>query len=251
MPQTTLTFIGTDTCVPQPDDDTASFLLNDHILVDCGWNAAINMSRFGHTPLDLDWVLITHCHQDHYLGLAGVIFYIGLRGQGQGLTVAGPAEDIEHVVEQAQAYVGDIKVIPHVEVVPLGPQEEYQVGEFVVKTARTRHAVPGLAYRFRDEQTGAEIGISGDTAYLPALAEHFRGVDLLVYEAALGLEDPSDEPTITHSSVRQSASIARDAQAGRLYLVHSRPGQKAEIIAAAREVFPPTYWARPGERVTV
>ena len=85
--ETTLTFIGTDTCVPQPDDDTASFLLNDHILVDCGWNAAINMSRFGHTPLDLDWVLITHCHQDHYLGLAGVIFYIGLRGQGQELAV--------------------------------------------------------------------------------------------------------------------------------------------------------------------
>ena len=46
MPQTTLTFIGTDSCVPHPGDDTASFILNDHILVDCGWNAAINMTRF-------------------------------------------------------------------------------------------------------------------------------------------------------------------------------------------------------------
>lgn len=27
MSETTLTFIGTDTCVPQPDDDTASSIL--------------------------------------------------------------------------------------------------------------------------------------------------------------------------------------------------------------------------------
>ncbi len=249
MPQTTLTFIGTDTCVPQPDDDTASFILNDHILVDCGWNAAINMTRFGYTPLDLDWVLITHWHQDHYLGLAGVIFYIGLRQPEQTLTVAGPADAGVEGVERAKAYMGGDKT--ETKVIALGPVLELQVEEFTVTTAGTRHKVPGLAYRFRDTRTGKEIGISGDTAYLPALAEHFRGVDLLVYEAAMGLEDPPDEPTTSHSGVRQSAGIARDAGVGRLYLVHTVPADKAEIIAAAREIFPQTYWAHPGERVVV
>ncbi len=249
MPQTTLTFIGTDTCVPQPGDDTASFILNDHILVDCGWNAAINMTRFGHTPLDLDWVLITHWHQDHYLGLAGVIYYIGLRQPEQTLTVAGPAEAVEGVVERAKAYIGWDK--PETKVIALEPDQELQVEEFTVTTARTRHKVPGLAYRFVDTRTGKQLGISGDTAYLPALAEHFRGVDLLVYEAARGLVDPPDEPTTSHSGVGQSASIARDAQAGRLYLVHTVPADKTEIITAARDIFPQTYWAHPGERVVI
>jgi len=247
MPQTTLTFVGTDSCVPRGDNDTASFILNDHILVDCGWNAAINMSRFGYTPLDLDWVLITHCHQDHYLGLAGVLFYIHLRERDKVLKIGGPAEEIERIVAQAKAYVGWEK--PDVEVMGLTPDAQFAVGEFTLVTARTQHEVPGLAYRFQDERTGAEIGISGDTGYLPALAEHFHKVDLLVYEAALGVEDPP--PDAGHSSVYQSATIARDAGAGRLYLAHTPPSDKTGILAAGREIFPQTYWPDPGERVVI
>ncbi len=101
---TTLTFIGTDTCVPQSNNDTASFIVNGHCLVDCGWNAAINMGRYGHSPADLDYIFITHCHHDHYLGLAGVLFYRGLRYPDMPqLKVVGPTEDIERVVELARA----------------------------------------------------------------------------------------------------------------------------------------------------
>ncbi len=254
MPQTTLTFIGTDACIPQSDNDTASFMLNDHALVDCGWNAAITMGECGYTPLDLDYVVLTHCHQDHYLGLAGVLFYVGLREPQGRLTVVGPAEDIERVVGCANAYIGWEYVRSEqsdVEVMGVAPDEVIQIGEFTVKTARTQHPVPGLAYRFEDNRTGKTIGISGDTAYLPALAEHFEGVDMLVYEASYGLTDLEVTPNTDHCSARQSATIAREAGVGRLYLVHSVPEAEAEILAAAREIFPETYWPQPGQRVTV
>jgi ribonuclease BN (tRNA processing enzyme) len=178
-----------------------------------------------------------------------VLFYIHLRDRDKVLKIGGPAEDIERIVAQAKAYLGWEK--PDVEIMALTPDAEFAVGEFTVNTARTSHAVAGLAYRFRDGRTGQQIGISGDTGYLPALAEHFREVDLLVYEAARGLAGSPDEPSTGHSGVRQSATIARDARAGQLYIVHTLPGDKTEIIAAAREIFPQTYWAEPGERVVI
>ncbi len=137
------------------------------------------------------------------------------------------------------------------EVIPVAPGEEIQAQEFSIKTAFTHHNVQGLAYRFVDNTTGKEIGCSGDTGYLPVLAEHFRGVDVLVYEATTGLDDPEVSAETSHSGVRQTATIARKAEAGRLYLVHSGAQQATEIIAAAREIFPETYWPQPGQVITV
>lgn len=249
MAETTLTFIGTGHCQPAPDDDTASFVLNGHCLIDCGWNAAITMTRYGYAAVDIDRVLITHCHHDHYMGLAGVIFLRHLRENTvdhlEQLEVIGPAEDIGRIVELARAYM-QVEAFERLanarpEVVGVEPGETIEAGELTIATAPVRHAVQGLAYRIRDERTGVELGFSGDTAYLPELAEHFRGVDVLIYEASWGVEDPEAGTEAGHSGVRQSARIARDAEVGKLYIVHTNRGQEAEIVAAAREVFPEAY----------
>jgi len=254
---TTLTFVATGPCVPPSDNDTANFVVNGHCLVDCGWNAAINMGRCGHSPADVDYIFITHCHQDHYMGLAGMLFYRQMRWPDMPpVKVVGPAADIERVVELARAYLQAdrfswMQTSP--EVIALTPGEEMQIQEFSIKTAPTQHDIQGLAYRFTDNTTGKGIGFSGDTGYLPALAEHFRGVDVLVYEATNGLDDPELTPETAHSGARQSAWIACEAQAGRLYLVHvhNPPQQPTEILAAVREIFPETYWPHPGQLLTV
>ncbi len=254
MRETTLTFIGTGHCQPAPDNDTASFVLNGHCLIDCGWNAAITMTRYGYAPLDIDRVLITHCHHDHYLGLAGVIFLRHLRENRVDdlcqLEIIGPVEDIGRIVELARAYM-QVEAFQRLanakpEVVGVEPGQTIEAGELSIATAPVEHSVQGLAYRIRDERTGVELGFSGDTAYLPELAEHFRGVDVLVYEASWGVEDPEEGTEAGHSGVRQSARIARDAEAGKLYIVHTNRGQQGEILSAAREIFPETYWPEPG-----
>ncbi len=251
---TTLTFIGTGSCTPPPGNETACFLLNGHALVDTGWCAALSMTRCGHDATQLDHLFITHCHHDHYMGLASIFFYRRMQRKrmpenAPELKVIGPAEDIERVVELARAYLQvdrfeAVQTTP--EVYPLEPGDEFQAGELTVRTAPTHHPVQGLAYRFIDTNTGVEIGISGDTAYHPPLAEHFRGVDILIYEASAGLGDPQVGPEGGHSGVRQSARIARDAAAKRLYIVHTNASLKHDILAAAREIFPETHWPEPG-----
>jgi len=254
---TTVTFIGTAGCTPPAHNDTACFLLNGHVLVDCGWCAALSMLPTGHNATALSHVLITHCHHDHYLGLASVLFYRRMQRarlvDDSELRIVGPAEDIERVVELARAYLqvdrfSAVQTTP--EVVPVTPGESLRVAEFEVQTAPTRHPVQGLAYRLRDVSTGTTIGISGDTAYVPALADFFRGVDLLIMEGSTGLTEPPPESTSGHSSVLQSARIARDARAERLALVHIGGGDRNELLAAARTVFPNVFMPESGQCLT-
>ena len=255
---TELTFIGTAGCTPPAGNDTACFLLNGHVLIDCGWCAALSMLPTGHDPTQLTDVLITHCHHDHYMGLASVLFFRRMQrarlGDAAELRIFGPAEDIERVVELARAYLqvdrfSAVQTTP--EVIAVTPGEPLTIGEFEVQTAPTQHPVQGLAYRILDPQTGATIGISGDTACVPALAEFFRGVDLLIMEGSTGLTDPPADSTSGHSSVVQSARIARDAKVGRLALVHIGGGAREELLAAASEVFADAFLPGPGEVVTL
>ncbi|MGD9496145.1 MAG: MBL fold metallo-hydrolase [Armatimonadota bacterium] len=254
---TTLTFIGTASCTPPAGDDTACFLLNGHVLVDCGWCAALSMLPTGHDPTALSDVLITHCHHDHYLGLASVLFYRAMnKGRIRGdpeLIIGGPADDIARVVELAQDFL-QVERHPTVHapqrVMPITPGDSFRIDELDVRTAPTRHPVQGLAYRFLDMDTGATIGISGDTAYRPALAEFFRGVDLLIMEGSTGLSDPPADNISGHSSVVQSARVARDAQVGRLALVHVGGGERQELLAAARQVFPNAFMPGPGDTMS-
>ncbi|MGC9320122.1 MAG: MBL fold metallo-hydrolase [Armatimonadota bacterium] len=256
---TTLTFIGTASCTPPADDDTASFLLNEHVLIDCGWCAALSMLRWSdRDATDLSHVLITHCHHDHYMGLASVLFYRAMQRSriedAAELTVAGPAEDIERVVDLALDYLqadrfASVGARPLV--VPVQPGDSLSIGELQVQTAPTRHPVQGLAYRIRDTRTEATLGISGDTAYAPELAELFRGVELLIMEGSTGLTDPDPDNRAGHSSALQSARIAADAGAGMLALVHVGAGRSDELLAAAAEIFPATRLPRPGETIVL
>ena len=256
---TTLTFVGTGSCVPALGDDTACFVINGHCLIDCGWNAALGMARVERTPLDIEHILLTHCHHDHYMGLPGLLFYRRLRGRTMDALpeqrIIGPAEDIERVVGLARALLQPERFDTLNQVtetiVPVTPGAAIETGELRITTAAARHQVQGLAYRIHDTRTGAQIGFSGDTAYIPELEQHFRGVDVLVHEASHGSNDPQPGPEQGHSSARQAAAIASGAGAGRLYIVHAPQTDAEAVLAAAREVFPNTFWPQPGETVEV
>ncbi len=241
---TTLTFIGTGSCTPNADNDTASFVLNGHVLVDCGWCAALMMRRCEYDATMLSHVLITHCHQDHYMGLASVLFYRAMQQQkledAADLTIAGPAEDIERIVNLTLAFLQADRLkarAPRPEVLPLKSGGGLRADELDITTAATRHAVPGLAYRLLDMDTGVAVGITGDTAYMPELADFFSGVDHLVAEGSTGLNDPSPDNEAGHQSVLQAARLAQAAGAKALSIVHTDVTRRGEFEAAAGEIF--------------
>jgi ribonuclease Z len=103
-------------------------------------------------------------------------------------------------------------------------------------------------------RAGRRVVISGDTRPTSALRDIAMHADLLVHEATFG-DDEADRAVETgHSTAREAATLARDANVRRLLLTHfsarySRdPG---ELVTQAQSVFTATVAARDGLEIEV
>lgn len=251
-----ITFLGTSTVVPAAGRETACALVNGTHLIDTGWSAAIRMKSYGHDPMLLDAVFLTHCHHDHYIGLPQLFFYMTMRARERPdrppLKVLGPEEDVQRVVDLSLALLQPdrfVAVAYEPEVIPLVPGDTYQDDVLHVSTSRTVHPVASLCYRFTDAETGSTLAYTGDTAYHPPTAEHVAGVDLLVTEASYGGTAAPDENGSLHSGAPEAARLARAAGAKRLALVHCPEDKQREAVAAARLDFPNTFVPADGETI--
>ena len=91
---------------------------------------------------------------------------------------------------------------------------------------------------------GRVITICGDTRYLTNLADFVRHSNVLVHEATLSEADEHLAYSYAHSSTRQAAALARDANVKRLILTHISSRYQEEemdnLLQEARETFPAT-----------
>ena len=81
---TEIRILGSANYLPGPGRDTASFVINGVLQVDCGWYSAVRLQECGLDVLKLRTLFFTHLHQDHYTGLAGLLYARGMRGQREG-----------------------------------------------------------------------------------------------------------------------------------------------------------------------
>ena len=255
--QTTLTFLGIASAVPEAGEDTASFLVNGELLFDCGWCNVLKMREFGFDPLQVRTLFFTHCHHDHYLGLPALFFYRAMRAHQSGkmapLRIVGPPDDLPLVVELARRFLQEARfsaLEPALVLVPLEPGATWQSDRYEIQTIRALHPVTGVCGRLLDKQSGAVIAFSGDTMPHPELAALARGADVLIHEASL---PPGAEPDARwgHSRAVDAAQIALEAGVKALRLVHAGAGHRAAPLAAAQAIFPATQMAAMGETLTL
>ena len=258
MATTELLFLGVDSAVPGAGDDTVSMLLNRRTLIDTGWAAALRMMDHGVKPTDLQWLIFTHLHHDHYIGLPQILFHRWMiqrrTNDDRPLYIAGPAEDLATVVQLAKDLLQSERFghKPNLELRPLLPGDALTTDDFEVTCCRTIHPVPGLCYRMVDRNSGATIGLTGDTAYHPPIAEHLTGVDLMVHECSHGPNSTRDkENTNGHSGSPDAAEIAKLAGAKRLAMVHTGRANREQAVEAAKAIFPNVFYPAPGQTVTV
>ncbi|HEY2854573.1 MAG TPA: ribonuclease Z [Gemmatimonadaceae bacterium] len=101
---------------------------------------------------------------------------------------------------------------------------------------------------------GRRIVITGDTRPCPSTTEMARDADLLVHEATFGDEEAERAVETGHSTAREAAMVARDADARRLVLTHfsARYSHDAtELEREARQLFPKVLAARDGTEIDV
>lgn len=87
-----------------------------------------------------------------------------------------------------------------------------------------------------------------DTRYKPDLISNIQGVDLLYHEATFTSEMEERAKNTYHSTARQAATLAKDAEVGRLLIGHfsTRYRNLEPVLEEALEVFEKTEIAAEG-----
>jgi ribonuclease Z len=261
------------------------------ILIDCGEGTQQQLLRSIGLP-ELDAVFITHFHLDHWLGMLGMLKTFDLRGREKPLSVYGPPGterlfgglrpivgrtgyplEIVDVEPHAEIDFGSFLITPfpvkhRIEAYGYAFAEDERPGRFDVEAARELGLPEGPAWgRLQRGETvegiapeqvmgatrpGRRIVISGDTAPCQAVEVFAHGADVLVHEATFMEEERARARETAHSTARQAAEIARDAQVGLLALTHlSTRYFPREVRDEARAVFPNTVVPRDFDEIAV
>jgi len=251
MEDTFITFIGTSAAKPEAFHDTASFIINNKYLVDTGWCSVLKMLQYNLNPLDIEYLFITHCHIDHYIGLPQLIFYLYWNGRSikSPLKIVGPT-GIQLVVERAKRLLAPERnpLVDHAcEIIPILPGESFEAEEFRLDTCKSKHDVEGLCYKFADKKTDVSFVFTGDTAYHPPIAQLAKHCLLLIHDASKGPANGSER----HSGALDAARIAKMAEVDTLTLIHCPESLIEESLKAARKIFPATFYPQEGQKITL
>jgi ribonuclease Z len=263
----------------------------DRLLFDCGEGTQRQLIRTVGLP-DVECVFLTHLHADHWLGLPGMLKSFELRDREAHLDVYGPPgtgdmlASLRRVVGrlrypmQLTELTGGDEVrrdgctITALEVRHRGPS----LGYAIVEDERPGRLDAELAQRLGVEfgpdlgrlqrgepvgevkpdqvmgpdRPGRKIVLSGDTAPCDIIRVAAHEADLLVHEATF-LDEEADRALQTgHSTARQAAELARDAQVRMLALTHvSTRYAGFEVRDEARGIFERTELPRDFDTVDV
>ncbi len=250
------------------------------ILIDCGEGTQRQLVRSVGLA-DLTDVFLTHMHADHWLGLPGMLKSFELRDREKPLTVHGPPGMTALMERMRPIYgrprygltLRDLEPEEAVrrddlEIVPFAVRhrgvafgyalcEDARPGRFDAELAEQLGLTPGPDFGrlqrgevvdgVRPEQVigaarrGRKVVVTGDTAPTDAVVVVAHRADLLVHEATFLHEDADRAAQTCHSTARQAAQVAADAEVGLLALTHlSSRYAGGEIRDEARAVFADT-----------
>jgi len=217
------------------------------ILVDAGLGVTRGICDQGVDLREVDLVLITHLHSDHYLELGAFFHTAWVGGLSRPIPVIGPtglgafwagfqaamASDISLRVEDEGRC--DFAALAQLSAL----QDGVVLDEGGLKISAMRNVHPPIdeSYALCFEAEGRKIVLSGDTTYFDGMIDFADGADLLVHEvlleegvdalcASLGVPDGRLKRHLlrSHTSATDVGRIATAAGVKHLTLNHFVPG---------------------------
>ena len=115
-------------------------------------------------------------------------------------------------------------------------------------TMEDGRVIPNSEFTVESDFVPRKYAYCSDTAYFPEMIPQIKGVDLLYHEATFTSEDEQQATNAAHSTAKQAATIAKDANVKQLAIGHYsiRYDNETELLAEAQSVFPNTIACQEG-----
>jgi ribonuclease BN (tRNA processing enzyme) len=190
-----------------------------NFLIDCDASSLPALKRLAIARDDIDLILITHFHGDHFGGLPFLLFDAQFTRRTRPLVIAGPHGIETRLIELSEAlFEHSSKTMPRFElsVVALKSDETRTFGAVKVTPNPVVHGGSGgpyLAYRVKAE--GRVIAYSADTEWTQTLIPLARDADLFIAEAYT-----YDKVVKNHLSLKTLEAHLPEINPKRLILTH-------------------------------
>jgi ribonuclease BN (tRNA processing enzyme) len=154
------------------------------VLIDCGASAMISMRHYGVDPNDIDGIVISHLHGDHFGGLPFFLLYEQFESaRERPLILAGPPGVWDRAMEALHVMFCGAEPewrFP-VEVIELRPGRADDVLGLAVEPFPVVHGPPDC-YALRVQDGTKTFAYSGDTTWTDTLIEAARNADVFIME---------------------------------------------------------------------
>lgn len=201
--------------------NTAFLIENDSqkILLDCGASTLIRLKQLGYQPDEIQHIIITHFHGDHYGGLPFLILSNHLEYQRRHpLFIFGPEGIRERAYQLQEAlYPGTSRMLDELDIRWATYEEaRWLPAETLEVYARTvTHAPPALPHGVKVRIGGQVIGFSGDTEWDDHLIDLSEGTDVFILECNfLKTKGPGH---LSYDEIAEKLPLLRS---GRILLTH-------------------------------
>lgn len=198
------------------------------LLLDCGNGSLANVQRVCDLA-ELDAVLISHLHPDHFVDLFGLYYALRFHPAGQQRVAVYAPAGAEAFVRQLLSDEASRTFGEVCEFREVAAGDAVDVGGLTVRLFAARHPVETLAARV--EGGGRAITYSADTHVADDVVAAARETDLFACDATwLARDGPF--PAGIHCTGEEAGQMAADAGAARLLVTHVVPSANAAEVAA-------------------
>ena len=203
-----LSIIGSGSAVPTVGRGVTAQYINfneRYVLIDCGEGTQLQLRRFKVKFQNVQIILISHLHGDHYLGLVGLLSSMSLLGRKKTLKLICPPE-LEELLK-VQFKIAGIKLNYQLEITHLTATSKEVIWEdnvIEISAFPVKHRIPTWGFLFKEKKKEKNIDpkkIKEHELSIEEILQAKKGEDIVREAAYFRNEDITlpDKPRVSYA----------------------------------------------------
>ncbi len=230
-----LTVLGSAGSHPGNGRACSSYLISagdHHLLLDCGNGSVANLMD-AVDPADIDAIIISHLHPDHFVDLYGLHYALRFHQDGaKKVDVHAPAGARELLPSLLLGDAGE-SFLRHLPLHVVSAGDLLEIGPFEVELFAANHPIETVASRVSVD--GRIVAFSGDSGRTDELIACADSADLFICDSTWVSRD-APFPEGVHMTGTEAGQHASAAGAQQLMVTHVFPQREPEQAAADAEM---------------